>query len=173
MFIDHQNEGVWVRDMPMWVVDTLLTLPEWIESDHPGVRRRLMPKAYQDEAQDQEWRDALGASLEHLVAKRTEIVRGDMQQVQITADPEVDDDELDEETFVDQTLFEVWIPAAHVSAWVSSLQAGAHAIFIIEGLTEADLSQEAAGEILPEKHISLVRLSILQEILVRLLDADD
>ena len=175
MFIDRKEDGVWLRDMPMWVVDTLLTLPEWIESDNPDVRKRLMPKAYQDEEQDREWRDALGSSLEHLVARRTEIIRGDMQGLQIAdgvADPEELPEELpeDEETFVEQTLFEVFVPAAHMSAWISCLQAGTHAIFILEGLTESDLSQEDAGDMPPEKHISLVRLSILQEILVRMLD---
>ena len=65
MYIEREEEAVVLRDLPVWVVDTLLCLPEWIESDNPAVRERLLPKAYLDEEEDKEWRDALGSSLEH------------------------------------------------------------------------------------------------------------
>jgi hypothetical protein len=172
MHIEREDEGVWLQEMPMWVVDTLLCLPEWIESDNPDVRARLLPKAYEDEQEDKEWREALGSSLEHLVAKRTEIVRGDLQSLEIvTPDFEPTGDiEEDEKRLSHQTLFNVWIPAAHVSAWISTLQAGTHAIFILDGLTAEDVDHEVDDDLDPEKQISIVRLSILQEILVRLLE---
>ena len=171
MFIEREDEGVWVRDMPMWVVDTLLCLPEWIESDNPDVRARLLPKAYEDEERDREWREALGSSLEHLFAKRTEIVRGDLQKLEIVApDFEPSGDVAgDEERLTQQTLFSVWIPGTHVSAWVSTLQAGTHAMFILDGLTAEDVARDADAEMVPDKQISIVRLAILQEILVHLL----
>ena len=64
----------------------------------------------------------------------------------------------------------VFLPAAHVSAWVSTLQAGTHALFILEGLSPEDLDGELDLTADPEKQISMMRLSILQEILVRLID---
>ena len=172
MYIDREEDGVWIRDVPMWVVDTLLCLPEWIESDDPGVRGRLSPRAYEDEEMDEEWRDALGSSLEHLFASRTAIVRGDLQKMELTVSDInlTGDPELDEVRIASQTLFRVWIPAAHVSAWVSTLQAGTHAIFILEGLTAEDVSHESYTEVAPEKQVPMLRLSVLQEILVHLLD---
>ena len=65
MFIEKEDDGIWLRDMPMWVVDTLLCLADWIESDNPDVQARLLPKAYEDDERDKEWRAALGDSLEH------------------------------------------------------------------------------------------------------------
>lgn len=174
MYLEREDDGVWLRSMPMWVVDTLLCLPGWIESDNPDVMARLLPKAYEDEEQDREWRDALGSSLEHLVAKRTEILRSDLQKLEIEipipdpdAEPHPEDDE---GHLTEQTLFNVWIPGEHVSAWISTLQAGTHAIFILEGLTAEDLASETDPSTDPNKQISIVRLAILQEILVRLLE---
>ena len=81
MFIEREEDGVWLRDLPIWVVDTLLCLPEWIESDSEDVQARLLPRAYEDDELDKEWRDALGSTLEHLFAKRTEIVGFDLVEV--------------------------------------------------------------------------------------------
>ena len=83
-----------------------------------------------------------------------------------------DDIAADEHMFVAQTLFCVKIPAEHLSAWVNTLQAGTHALFILEGLTAADVSQQSLTHVEPEKQVSMLRLSILQEILVNLLDED-
>jgi hypothetical protein len=173
MHIEKEEDGVWLRDLPVWVVDTLLCLPEWIESDNEDVRARLLPRAYyDDEEQEREWRDALGSSLEHLFASRTEIVRKDLGQMEVDVSEveltgEAEEDQLQ---FVTQTLFHVWIPGPHLSAWVSTLQAGTHALFILEGLTAEDVSKESVDEIEPEKQLSMMRLAVLQEILVRLLD---
>lgn len=165
MYIEREDDTVILRDLPVWVVDTLLCLPEWIESDNPAVRDRLLPKAYLTEDEDQEWRNALGSSLEHLFASRTEIVRSDLRNLEISAGPVTDS----QEAFVNQTLFLVRIPGPHVSAWVSTLQAGTHALFILEGLTAEDVAQEVPTTDDPEKQVSMLRLSILQEILVNLL----
>ncbi len=172
MFIEKEDDGVWLRDMPMWVVDTLLCLPDWIESENPDVQARLLPKAYEDDEWDKEWRAALGESLEHLIATRTEIVKGDLQELQLIS-PDFapsGDPEDDQERLGMQSLFHVWIPAPHLSAWISTLQAGTHAIFILEGLTAEDVERDVDSTTELDKHVALIRLSILQEILVRLLD---
>ena len=165
MYIEREDDAVILRDVPAWVVDTLLCLPEWIESDNPAVRERLLPKAYVDEEEDREWRDALGSSLEHLFASRTQIVSKDLKNLTISAGSTPEG----EETIAAQTLFDVRIPGPHVSAWVSTLQAGTHALFILEGLTAEDVSREVAPNEDPEKQVSMLRLAILQEILVHLL----
>jgi hypothetical protein len=170
MFIERDDDRVWLRELPVWVVDTLLCLPDWIESDDPKVRKRLMPKAYLDDEQDREWRAALGSSLEHLVATRTEIVRKDLGAMEVCIPDELDEEGGYELQFATQTTFDVPIPASHVPAWVSTLQAGTHALFILEGLTADDLSQDSVHEIAAEKQVSMLRLSVLQEILVHLLE---
>jgi len=165
MYIEREEEAVVLRDLPVWVVDTLLCLPEWIESDNPAVRERLLPKAYLDEEEDKEWRDALGSSLEHLFASRTEIVSKDLRDLTISSGSTPPG----EEAFANQTLFDVRIPGPHISAWVSTLQAGTHALFILEGLTEEDVAREVPSTEDPEKQVSMLRLAVLQEILVHLL----
>ena len=172
MFVEREEDGIHLQDLPVWVVDTLLSLPEWIESDNPAVRKRLLPRAYEDAAQDKEWRDALGSSLEHLFASRTEIVRADLQKMEVSVPPQelTGNGEEDEIVFATQTLFSVFVPAAHVSAWVSTLQAGSHALFILEGLTEEDLNHDVGSTSDPDKQVSMMRLSVLQEILVSMID---
>lgn len=175
MYIERLDDGVHLRELPVWVVDTLLCLPEWIESDDPAVKKRLLPKAYEDDEEDRQWREALGSSLEHLVASRTDIVRKDLQNLEVGLPPGLgsgtgDDEEDDESLFVTQTTFDVKIPARHVAAWVSTLQAGTHALFILEGLTAEDVSQDSPASVAPDKQVSMLRLSVLQEILVNLLE---
>lgn len=165
MYIEREDDAVILRDLPVWVVDTLLCLPEWIESDNPAVRDRLLPKAYLDDEADKEWRDSLGSSLEHLFATRTQIVSKDLRNLEISSGPTAPGDE----AFAAQTLFQVRIPGPHVSAWVSTLQAGTHALFILEGLTSEDVSREIPSTDDPEKQVSMLRLAVLQEILVNLL----
>ena len=98
-----------------------------------------------------------------------------MQEVSPDFEPSPDSEssgvpEEDEERLGIQTLFHVWIPAPHLSAWISTLQAGTHAVFILEGLTPDDVDRDVDSTIEPDKQVALIRLSILQEILVRLLD---
>ena len=52
----------------------------------------------------------------------------------------------------------------------STLQAGTHALFILEGLTAEDLAEDIESTSDPDKQVSMMRLSVLQEILVRMID---
>lgn len=165
MYIEREDDAVVLRDLPVWVVDTLLCLPEWIESDHPSVRERLLPKAYLDDAEDKEWRDTLGSSLEHLFVSRTKLVSKDLRNLEACVGPTSPG----EDAFDAQTLFQVRIPGPHISAWISTLQAGTHALFILEGLTAGDVAREIPSTDDPEKQVSMLRLAVLQEILVHLL----
>ncbi|MCA8957973.1 MAG: hypothetical protein KDC87_18000 [Planctomycetes bacterium] len=173
MILAKVADGVWLYEMPAFVADTLLSLPDWVESDDPEVRKRLLPDAYADPEEDRAWRAALGSSLEHLFATRTAIVRGDLKNLRVHAEGEgwEADEDADPEPFTpDRARFSVFIPAAHLSAWVSTLQAGTHALFILEGLSAEDLGDELDEIEDDDRKVSLVRLSVLQEILVRLIE---
>ena len=62
MILAKVADGVWLYEMPAFVADTLLSLPDWVESDDPEVRKRLLPDAYADPEEDRAWRAALGSS---------------------------------------------------------------------------------------------------------------
>ena len=172
MYVSKDEDGIWLRELPVWVMDTLLSLSQWVQSDDPRVLARLLPNAYEDAEQDREWRDALGASLEHLVASRSEIVDGDLRQMEVcTGGGEDEEQEAGSEGFAEGPLFNVWIPGSHVSAWTDLLQAGTHALFILDGLTHEDVERGLEDvSAAPEKRVAMLRLSILQEILVRIIE---
>ncbi|MHC5072150.1 MAG: hypothetical protein ACYTGO_16870, partial [Planctomycetota bacterium] len=150
MFIERVDEDTWIRCMPVWVVDTLIRLPEWLESDSPGVRERLLPRAYDDEEDEREWRQHITPELEYLFQSRGEIVRRDLTQLQIDppgtldpdgagadpdadtdADPDAEPDADSEETEAvpgEGITFTLKIPGKHLSAWLTSLQAATHAV---------------------------------------------
>lgn len=172
MYVSKEEDGIWLRALPVWVMDTLMRLSDWVQSDDPRVLSRLRPNAYEDAEQDREWRDALGSSLEHLVATRSEIVNGDLRKMEVCAGQTDDEEEEDgSAAFAEGPLFNVWIPGAHVAAWADLLQAGTHALFILDGLTHEDVERGLEEvSIDPEKRVAMLRLSILQEILVRIIE---
>ena len=151
MFIERVDEDTWIRCMPVWVVDTLIRLPDWLESDTPEVKERLLPPAYADPEAEQEWRQHITPDLEYLFQHRTEIVRKDLAGLQIDlppgdtdgAEPDLDLDPSDGVTFT------LKIPGKHLSAWLASLQAGSHTVFLVEELDEQDIGKDPGTSRMP------------------------
>ena len=183
MFIERIDEDTWIRCMPVWVVDTLIRLPEWLETDAPNVKERLLPKAYADEAAEREWRRHITPELEYLFQSRTQILRKDLAELEI--DPpdgsaeeldaeEVDAEEVDAEEVDDEEVelvqgdgitFTLKIPGKHLSAWVTGLQAGTHAVFLVEDLNDQDIGKDPRHEADPHKQLAMMRVLIMQELL--------
>lgn len=175
MFVERVGDDTFIRCMPVWVVDTLIRLPDWLESEDPDVRERLQPAAYTDPEAEQEWRQHISPDLEHLFQTRTEIIRKDLAALQIDlpggADGEDGEDGADEELDLDASdgvTFTLKIPRKHLSAWLTSLQAGTHAVFLVEELSEEDIGRDPRDESDAHKQVAMMRLLILQELLAML-----
>jgi len=134
-----------IQEMEPVCVDTLIRLPSILESDDPKVRERLMPTTYTDPEEEAEWRRHSTPELEHLFASNVEIVREDLKSLEIDGD----------------NLYRFTIPAKHKSGWLSALNAGRLAIFVVNDMVAADMEIEIgmAGDRV--KDLALLRIHIL------------
>lgn len=152
---ERDGEGhLWLRSVTPFHADTLVRIPGWLESDDPRVRRRLWPETHEhDSEQEAEWRRLVGPELDHLFASRIEILRRDLATLQQDA----------------RASFKLRIASGHERAWLSSLNGARHALFVLHGLSDADMQREPVASGDPEKELALVRIHIMalvQELLM-------
>jgi hypothetical protein len=155
MRVERLDDGdLWLRGISPFHADTLLRLPEWLDSSDPRVRARLLPKVYDDAEDEQQWRRFGVPQLEHLFASRAEIVAKDLQS--LAQD--------------DSVAFSMRIPQEHANAWLSTLNAARLALFAAHGLDESDMERdptELEGDF--ERELALVRIHLMafmQELLI-------
>ena len=134
-----------IRDMEPVCVDTLIRLPSFLESDDPRVRDRLLPRTYTDPEEEAEWRRHSTPDLEHLFASNIDIVRKDLDSVEIDG----------------SNLYRFTIPAKHRAAWLSALNAGRLAIFAVNDMVAEDMEIEVGTSGDRVKDLALLRIHIL------------
>ena len=140
--------------IPPFVADTLQRLPEWIASADPAVRERLLPPAYKDEGAEREWQRLARPELEHLFKSRGEILRQDLSGMR--------------KGMLGGTMLK--IPRTHLSAWLSALNAGRHALFILHELDSGDVGRDLAAVDDPGQAEALLRMEILAWVQQMLID---
>ena len=140
-----QDGTLCLAGMPPFVADTLRQLPDWIESADPAVRERLLPRAYRDQRAEEEWERLARPELEHLFQSRGELVRQDLSQMKRGR----------------LGSLMLRIPEAHLSAWLSALNAGRHALFILHQVDSVDVGRDLAAIDDPGRAEALLRMEIL------------
>ena len=151
MRIERDVEGnMQIRELTLICADTLHRLPEYLESEDPAVRKRLLPQAYDDEDDEEQWRKFGASELEHLFVSHIEIVRKDLAGMQGEGrGPSVSiSGDGDDEVRIVHATYRLSIPARHKAAWLSALNGGSHSIFIQHGLAPDDMGREP-GSLLP------------------------
>ena len=153
MLVRRDRDGtLMLAGMPAMVEDTLRRLPDWIASTEPAVRERLLPPANTEEVAEREWQRLAHPELKHLFQSRGEIVRQDLARMKRGR--------------LGRTMLR--IPETHVSAWLSALNAGRHALFILHKIEPSDVGHDL-GAMDPEQAEALLRMEILawvQQILI-------
>jgi hypothetical protein len=154
MRVKHEGDGTLsVVGISPLCADTLLRLPDWMESDDPEVRKRLLPPAYEDGKAEEEWRRYAGPELEHLFQSRLEIVRRDLEGMR--------------RSVLGSAVLR--IPVQHVTAWISALNAGRHALFVLSEADPRDVGSDLRSVSDPVQAAALLRIDILgwlQQLLV-------
>lgn len=146
-----------LRRMASLCADTLLRLPSWLESEDPLVRRRLLPQVFEDPEEEAQWRRFGASELEYLFLSRAEILRRDLE----TLEPEG----------VLAFSFRMRIPRGHESAWLSSLNGGRLALFVMHKLDEQDMARDPASLQDPEKELALLRIHLMAWVQELMLDS--
>jgi hypothetical protein len=82
MHVERDPAGnLWCTGITALHADTLMHIPEWLESDDARVRERLLPSVYQDPADEEQWRKYGVPEIEHLFASRARIVGKDLESL--------------------------------------------------------------------------------------------
>ncbi|MCA8941180.1 MAG: DUF2017 family protein [Planctomycetes bacterium] len=142
------------RGLPPLFAETLFRLPEVLRDDDPAVRQRLLPNAYEDEDDAEQWRKYALPEIEHLYLGRIEIVEQDLTSLRE----------------IDETEFAIRIPVEHRYAWLSALNAARLSMFITGGFTAEDMEAEVVFEGL-EEDLTLLKIHYLAFMQQMLLEA--
>jgi hypothetical protein len=143
-----------LQALPPICADTLIRVPDLIGSDDPRVRSRLLPRVYDEDDEEEQWRRYATPELEHLFRSREEIVQKDLATLE-----------------QDSALtFRLVIAGQHLPAWIAALNAARLALFELNELRPQDMESD-----LPEvegdgRQLALFRihnLALIQELLMR------
>lgn len=117
-----------VTGIPPLVAEVVRELPSLIGADQPDVvRKRLFPDPCDDEEIAAEWRRAQHPELFALLADSKRIVERDLTSLKAGKRGQT---------------WRLEIPAAHVTAWISAINAARLAIGALNDVTAADLSPD-------------------------------
>lgn len=115
-----------------WAAAVLYELDELLAPNQPErVRERLFPLPSDDEEHAEEWRKHVHPELFALVASARDVVRADLAAVRPPKDGRLG--------------WTIDIPAAHVRAWVSALNAARLTLAELANLREEELEQDPEG----------------------------
>lgn len=149
MWIARVDDGFLFGGLTRQCMETLKGVPMLLESTDARVRQRLLPEVYDGDDDEAQWRRHAVPELERLFASRAQLVRRDldgMRQLK-SADSWV-----------------LVIPDAHVSAWLSSLNAARLALFALNDLTAKHMDLKGPGVVTPKQAEALARIHFLAEV---------
>lgn len=138
-------------------VAALVEVPELLDKPEGEARRRLFPEPSHDEKQKAEWERLVRPELFALLASAREILLRDLRGVE-PAEP-----------LGGVPRWNVTIPAQHVNAWISALNAARLALGAQHGVeSEEDLHpdlEEKDGKIeLDERTFAVIKISVLADL---------
>ncbi|MEM7205630.1 MAG: DUF2017 family protein [Planctomycetota bacterium] len=142
-----------LRNLGPLHVDTLMRMPEWLQSDDPRARSRLFPAAYTDADDLADWQRYAHPDLAHLYASRVELISTDLAS--LDADEEM--------------TFQMIIPDKHGAAWLSALNGARLVLYSLHDLTVEDMETDPADLDDVDKELVLLRIHVmayLQELLI-------
>ena len=146
MKLRRDGEGdLWVEALAPVCADTLLHVPEWLESDDPAVKDRLLPGGSSDPEADAAWRKFGTPELVRLFLSHREIMKKDLASLEPQG----------------KKGFRLKIPRGHENAWLAALNAARHALFLLRKIDPRDLNRDIESIEDDARREALVRLSIL------------
>jgi len=153
-----------LENLAPWFLAVLLEVPALLKPDQgEAVDRRLFPEPTTEPGMRDEWDRLVRPELYALFASAREIVSKDLAGI------------LPENDQLPFGPWQVTIPAGHVDAWLSALNAARLTLGEVHGVTEADMTEEEddgiaadasedeeSGEITwSEKRIALTKIHLL------------
>ncbi|MHC4224861.1 MAG: DUF2017 family protein [Planctomycetota bacterium] len=149
----RSEDGIVLADLAPWFVSILLELPGLLSDDQTDeVKERLFPLPSDDVEGQEEWRRYVHPDLFALIASAREIVERDLAGFE----------PMDSESPL--AGWRLPIPAKHVSAWISALNAGRLNLGSAHSIESEDMDEsEFTDETLPldEKRVAVAKIHLL------------
>lgn len=146
MKLRRDAEGhLWVESMAVLCVDTLLRVPDWLRSDDPAVRDRLLPGGSSDPEADAAWRKFGTPEIARLFLSHREIILKDMKGIERQG----------------KKGYRLRIAKGHENAWLAGLNAARHALFLLKKIDPSDLNRDIESIEDDSRREALIQLSIL------------
>jgi hypothetical protein len=138
-------------------VKVLAELPNYLKiaRENPRARARLAPPPYDADAENEEWRRHAGPEISHLFESAAELVTRDLARLEREGAART---------------YRVAIPAAHHTAWMSTLNAARLAIGEAFRLHEEDLHPGKPFDPASERDEAILNVNLLgwlEELLVQ------
>ena len=147
--VRDEHGELWLGEMPTEFAEALWRIPEWLQSEDPRVRERLLPEAYDDPEEEEHWRRHGSPELERLFLSRGEIVEKDLASMRPMATK-------------DHWLLR--IAQGHERAWLAALGGARLALFALHGLGSEDMDQPPSALDDEDKRLALERIHMMAEL---------
>ena len=147
--VRDEHGNLWLGEMPSEFARALWRIPEWLRSEDPRVRERLLPEAYDDPEEEAHWRRLGSPELERLFLSRGEIVKKDLASMR----------PMDTE---DHWLLRVDL--GHEKAWLAALGGARLALFALHGLEAEDMDQPPSSLDDEDKRSALQLIHMMAEL---------
>lgn len=146
MKLRRDAEGhLWVESMAAVCADTLLQVLDWLQSDDPAVKDRLLPGGSSDPEADAAWRKFGTPEIARLFLSHREIMRKDLERLERQG----------------RKGFRLRIMKGHENAWLAGLNAARHALFLLKKIDPRDLNRDIESIEDEPRREALIQLSIL------------
>jgi hypothetical protein len=147
----EDDGGLRLDDLAPWFVSVLLEIPDLLEPDQPDeVLKRLYPEPSDDKGQIEEWEKFVHPDLFALIASAREIVMKDLASL-VPADTESP-----------LGTWEMRVPAEHVNAWISALNAARLALGAANSIEEEDMNDDdMSEESWDDKRMAVAKIHLL------------
>jgi len=158
----RQPDGsVVLSDLAPWFVTVLLELPDLLAEGQPEeVQRRLFPDPGEDPERNKDWDRLVRPDLFALLASAREILARDLEGLGPHAEAAT------------PLLWRVAVPAAHLSAWISALNAARLTLGALHDISEGDMDALPPPETWGEKQTAITKIHLYGVLQQMLLEVD-
>ncbi len=153
--------SVVLSDLAPWFVTVLLELPDLLAAGQPDdVQRRLFPDPGDDPERNEDWERLVRPELFALLASAREILARDLEGL----GPQPEEPA--------PLLWSVTIPPAHLSAWISALNAARLTLGALHDIREEDMDGLPPPEDWGEKQTAVAKIHLYGVMQQMLLEVD-
>ncbi len=146
--------------IPSFLAGLLMEVPRLLSNLDPRAKERLFPRVFEEDEEEEKWRDLMGLDMAYLFQDRIQVIRGDLENL-VPEEQEI--------LGAQPETFRLEIPSGHQTAWLSGLNAARLALYETKGFSPEDMRKDPEEMEEPGKALALFQIHVMavfQEILL-------